>query len=58
MSLLGKASSDVLTQEQRIERARKAGSMKGKRKCITCSKIISKMEYANGDGSCSECWEK
>ena len=46
MSMLGKASSDILTKEQRIERARKAGSMKGKRKCVTCSKIIPLKEYS------------
>lgn len=39
MSELGKRSAQKLTKEQRIERARKAGSMKGKK--LSTGKVLT-----------------
>jgi len=26
--------------------------------CVVCGELISRKEYADGDGACGKCWEK
>ncbi len=62
MSEMGKRSAAKMTPEQRSERARKAGSMKGKKtitlyKCTACGEPMTEKEYKDLDGACDKCWK-